>query len=87
MYVRVKNVVEIDFMWDEIIDMWRYTCMFLVVFIINNGLLNALLIRRRDIHLYLCMSVLLLVVFTAFQSFMVYFFHDAVVQVRDSELW
>ena len=86
MYVRVVNVAELYFLWDEIIDMWRYTCMFLVVFIINNALLNAILIKRHDIHLYLCMAVLLLVVFTVFQSFMVYFFHDTVVQVRDSVL-
>lgn len=86
MYVRVVNVAELYFLWDEIIDMWRYTCMFLVAFIINNALLNAILIKRHDIHLYLCMAVLLLVVFTAFQSFMVYFFHDTVVQVRDSVL-
>lgn len=86
MYVRVVNVAELDFLWDEVIDMWRYTCMFLVAFVINNALLNAILIKRRDIHLYLCMAVLLLVVFTAFQSFMVYFFHDAVAQVRDSVL-
>ena len=32
------------------------------------------------------MAVLLLVGFTVFQSFMVYFFHDTVVQVRDSVL-
>ena len=86
MYVRVVNVAELYFLWDEIIDMWRYTCMFLVVFIINNALLNAILIKRHDIHLYLCMAVLLLVVFTVFQSLMVYFFHDTVVQVRDSVL-
>ncbi len=86
MYVRVVNVAELYFLWDEIIDMWRYTCMFLVAFIINNAFLNDILIKRRDIHLYLCMAVLLLVVFTAFQSFMVYFFHDTVVQVRDSVL-
>ena len=29
MYVRVVNVAELDFLWNEIIDMWRYTCMFL----------------------------------------------------------
>ena len=51
MYVRVVNVAELYFLWDEIIDMWRYTCMFLVVFIINNALLNAILIKRHDIQL------------------------------------
>ena len=86
MYVRLVNIDERQFLWDEILDMWRYTSVFLVMFIINNALLNELLIRRRRTQLYLWSAGLLLVVFTAAQSLGIYVFNDTVPQLRDTIL-
>lgn len=86
MYVRLVNVDERQFLWDEILDMWRYTSVFLIMFLVNNTLLNEVLIRRHRTHLYLWLAGLLLAVFTAVQSLGLFVFNDTVPQLRDTIL-
>lgn len=86
MYVRVVNDDERQFMWSEIVDMWKYTSMFLVVFVVNNVMLNEVFLRRRQIRRYLCLSGGLLVVFTVWQSVSLMLFHDSMSLVRGDVL-
>ena len=86
MYVRVVNDDERQFRWSEIVDMWKYTSMFLIVFVANNILLNEVFLRRRQIRRYLCLAVALLVAFTVWQSVSLVLFHDTMSLVRGDVL-
>ena len=60
-YMRMSNDPDIDFSWEEILNAWMFTSVWLVTFVIHNFLLVPLLIVKRKTWRYLALCLLVLV--------------------------
>ena len=62
MYMRMSTNPHIDFSWEEILNVWKFNTVWVVLFAIHNFLLAPILIIKRRTWLYTALAMLLLTV-------------------------